>query len=177
MTSIPHDPRGEQGLDEPRVAEFKGSDEVLPRARSVIGREQERLAELAPDAILEFTGGSSLPGGLTSGDIDLHLRVPPGSFSATVEALGHVYDVVHPEIWSATLATFTVRGDGQVGVAVTPVGSEHDRRFVRAWQRLRTEPELVDAYLDLKRRHAGGDRAAYTAAKSEFFNALDADEL
>ena len=39
------------------------------------------------DAQLQLTGGSSVPGALTGGDVDLHLRVEPAAFRATVHRL------------------------------------------------------------------------------------------
>ena len=122
-----------------------------------------------------LTGGSSLPGALTGGDIDLHLRVPPDDFARVVAALIGSYDVVHPEIWTASLATFAVPGDEATGIAVTPIDSEHDLRFRRAWVRLATDPAALESYNALKRRHEGGDLDEYLAAKSQFFDELSAE--
>jgi hypothetical protein len=50
-----------------------------------------------------------------------------------------MYDVVHPQIWQPTLATFSVPASVPAGLAVTP-GSEHDLRFTRCWQLLACTP-------------------------------------
>jgi GrpB-like predicted nucleotidyltransferase (UPF0157 family) len=162
--------------DNARVTlEFTPADTVLPRARENLQRERARLAHVTAGSHLVLTGGSSVPGALTGGDIDLHLRVPPDDFARVVAELAGVYDAVHPEIWSETLATFEARDDSAVGVAVTPIGSEHDVRFRRAWIRLATDPVALEAYNALKRRHEGGDPAAYLAAKSAFFDDISAE--
>ena len=122
-----------------------------------------------------LTGGSSLPGALTGGDIDLHLRVPPDDFARVVAALTGPYEIVLPEIWSASLATFAVPGEEAVGLAATPIDSEHDIRFRRAWVRLATDPAALEAYNTLKRQHQGGDRDEYLAAKTAFFDAISAE--
>ena len=149
---------------------FGPSDELLHRAQAVLRRERRRLRALT-DAQLQLTGGSSVPGALTGGDVDLHLRVEPAAFRATVDRLRAVYEVVHPEIWAESLATFGVPGEA-VGIAVTPVGSEHDRRFVESWRRLRADPALLAAYNAMKREHDSPDEPAYEAAKSAFFDRL-----
>jgi hypothetical protein len=153
---------------------FRPADEVLPSATRVLERERARLAVLVVGE-LELTGGSSQPGALTGGDIDLHLRVPPPSFDDAVAALREVYDVVHPEIWTDTLATFVTRDpDEDVGIAVTPIDSEHDRRFRTAWARLRDDPAALAAYNALKATVTG--EAAYQAAKAQFFDRLAAGD-
>ncbi len=153
------------------MPEFHPASAGLPRARAILDRERERVSDI-PDAILELTGGSSVAGALTGGDVDLHLRVPSEGFEAAVALLRERYEVVHPEIWSAILATFQVPGDELVGVAVTPIGSEHDLRFRRAWERLRVDPGALAAYNTMKRAHAQSGDARYLAAKAAFFEDL-----
>jgi GrpB-like predicted nucleotidyltransferase (UPF0157 family) len=53
---------------------------------------------------------------------------------------------------------------------VTPVGSEHDVRFVTTWQRLADEPSLVADYNRVKASAAGTQ--AYERLKSAFFDSL-----
>lgn len=125
---------------------------------------------IVPDGELSLTGGSSLPGALTFGDVDLHLRVPPESFEAAIEALRGAYVVVHREMWQSDFATFEVLGaDAPTGIALTAIDGEHDRRFRRTWELLAADPRLLASYNELKRRHLGGDPEAYRAAKSAFF--------
>ena len=148
----------------------------MPAAHRVLASQARRIRSLGADGELTLTGGSSVPRALTRGDIDLHLRVSADRFATTVEALRATYAVVHPEIWTTTLATFVDPDDSRVGIAVTPIGSEHDRRFVESWQRLRADPDALAAYNAMKRAHAGADPAAYERAKSEFFDRLLDDD-
>ncbi|MEV6635987.1 GrpB family protein [Actinoplanes sp. NPDC051470] len=150
--------------------ELRRSDDLLPAAREILDQERRRLARLlSTPHELVLSGGSSAPGALTKGDVDLHLRVPPAAFDAVVATLTGIYQVVRPEIWQPTLATFAVESDLPTGVAVTPAGSEHDLRFTRTWQRMAADPALVDAYNDLKRRHRN-DPEEYERRKSAFFD-------
>ena len=154
---------------------FRPAADLGTLPADVLARERRRLGPLVPGAVLELTGGSSVPGALTGGDVDLHLRVDPPGFADAVAALTRVYEIVHPDIWSATLATFAVPGAEAVGVAVTPVGSVHDRRFRRAWARLRTDPDALATYNAMKTAHAAGEEAAYLRAKALFFDAIDGE--
>jgi len=152
---------------------FRPSSELHERALAIFEAERRRLADLAPGGELVLTGATSLPAALTRGDIDLHLRVPPSDFTTAVEALKQPYRVVHPQIWTESLATFEVPDAPlPTGVAVTPIGSEHDIRFTKSWALLAHAPQLLEAYNDLKRRYEGGDVDAYEAAKSAFFTEL-----
>lgn len=146
------------------------SDGLLAHAQAVLQRERQRLAVIT-DAPLVLTGGSSLAGAWTVGDVDLHLRVEPSHFAEVVGRLREVYEVVYPEIWTDTLATF-VMADEPVGIAVTPIGSVHDRRFTTAWSKLRDDPATLAAYNEVKLAHAGSDDAEYRAAKARFFDRL-----
>lgn len=146
---------------------MRRSDDLLPTALAVLAAERERLATLGVDGYLGLVGGSSLPGALTRGDVDLHLRVEPDAFPGAVARLRAVYAVVHPEIWQASLATFEVPGAPlPTGVAVTPRGSEHDVRFTVTWLRLAAEPALLAEYNALKT----ADDDGYEDRKSAFFD-------
>jgi GrpB-like predicted nucleotidyltransferase (UPF0157 family) len=119
---------------------------------------------------LLLTGGASVPGALTKGDIDLHLRVPPDRFEHVVERLRAVYRPGSTSAWAETLAVFDVPGLRPTGLAVTPVDSEHDVRFRRSWELIRGHPELLDEYNQLKRASFGD--ASYEDRKSAFFTRL-----
>src|SRR5689334_6319500 len=141
------------------------SDEIIDQAVVIHDRVRRMLRAAAIPGDLELTGASSLPGTLTKGDVDLHLRVE--EFEVAVEALKELLPVAVPSAWASTLAVFDVPDQElPTGVAVTPVGSEHDRRFTVAWRRLAAEPELHQRYNALKQ--AGPDEEA----KSAFFSEL-----
>jgi GrpB-like predicted nucleotidyltransferase (UPF0157 family) len=150
------------------VTSLHPAEEFIGPARRILAAVRARLAPLLPPHELTLTGGSSVPGALTKGDVDLHLSVAPGDFATTVETLRTLYDVVHPEIWQDTLATFAVPADLPTGLAVTPAGSEHDVRFRRTWQLLAADPRLVAEYNAVK-LGAGDD---YESRKSAFFDRL-----
>ena len=146
------------------------SDDVLPAARAVLAAERVRLREAGVPGDLVLVGGASVPGALTRGDVDLHLRVPPEAFGDAVGLLRTLHAVVHPEIWAPTLATFTVAAPLPAGLAVTPLDSEHDRRFTRTWALLAADPALLAEHNAVKRAAAGAGDAEYERRKSAFFD-------
>jgi GrpB-like predicted nucleotidyltransferase (UPF0157 family) len=150
---------------------LRPAEEFGDQALMIAAAERERLRASGVVGELLLTGGSSVPGALTRGDVDLHLRVRPVAFAAVVALLRRTYVVVHPEIWAPTLATFAVPATLPAGLAVTPAGSEHDLRFTRTWQLLAADPALLSEYNAVKRT-AGAGGNTYEDRKSAFFDQL-----
>ena len=146
------------------------SDGLLEEAGRVRARVAAALAEVGVPGDVELTGGLSVPNALTRGDVDLHLRVRPEDFAEVVGTLRDLLSVASPQAWATTLAVFDVPGPRPTGLAVTPVGSEHDTRFRLAWEALRRDPALLADYNALKAESVGtGD---YEERKSRFFSSI-----
>ena len=161
---------------EGRPVAFRPASELAATAAAVLQRERARLASLlamVPGTELVLTGASSHPDLLTAGDIDLHLRMPAAAWDEAVAMLSSTYAVVLPEIWQPGFATFGVPdADPPVGIAMTAIDGEHDRRFRSGWAKLAADPAERAAYNELKRAHAGGPEGPYRSAKSDFFDRL-----
>jgi len=149
--------------------ELRWSDDLLDEAADTRAAVAVALEALGVKGELLLTGGTSLPGALTKGDIDLHLRVLPQHFEAVVARLRTVYSTASPQAWANTLAVFDIPGSRPTSVAVTPRGSEHDERFMRTWDALRRRPDLLAAYNELKAAAGARD---YERQKSEFFTRI-----
>ncbi len=153
------------------TGELRASDDLLPEAERILADQRDALRAAGVTGDLELVGGSSVPGALTRGDVDLHLRVAPADFAVAVAALRRTHTVVHPEIWGPTLAAFEAVGTAlPTGIAVTPAGSEHDLRFTRTWQLLRSDPALVQEYNAAKLADDGPAGEGYEDRKSAFFD-------
>src|SRR5688572_16653414 len=148
------------------------SGELADGTRAVHLQVTAMLNRLNIPGTPELTGASSTPSALTKGDIDLHLRVEPGDFVTVLARLDEVLSRTNLDAWADTLAVFAVSGDRTTELAVTPIGSEHDRRFCLAWERLRSEPELLSEYNELKLSAFG--TPAYDSLKSSFFTRITA---
>jgi hypothetical protein len=156
------------------MASLLWSDAILEEAGAIRAEVERRLAGLGIPGRLELTGAASMPGVLTKGDVDLHLRVTgPATFAAVTERLGEMHRPASPEAWAETLAVFEVPGGRPIGLAVTPVDSEHDQRFRRCWSRLRRDPGLLSEYNAMKEAAYGG--RSYEALKSAFFTRIAAE--
>jgi hypothetical protein len=146
------------------------SGELADDARAVHREVSALLDRLNIPGTLELTGASSAPHALTKGDIDLHLRVKPDNFVGVLARLDGALSRTNLHAWADTLAVFAVNGDRTVELAVTPIDSEHDRRFCIAWERLRSEPELLHEYNELKLSAYGTPQ--YDSLKSDFFTRI-----
>ena len=145
------------------------SDDLLDEARQTHRAVAAALERLGVDGELVLTGGTCLPGTLTKGDIDLHLRVRPEHFPGAVARLSEAYAAASPDAWADTLAVFDIPGSHPTGLAVTPLGSEHDQRFHRSWDALRSSPDLLAEYNQIKATAHPDD---YERKKSDFFTRL-----
>jgi GrpB-like predicted nucleotidyltransferase (UPF0157 family) len=152
------------------MGELVWSDGLLKQARRTRDDVADALGSLGVEGELVLTGGASVAGALTRGDIDLHLRVEADAFDAVVTRLRSTYPVASPKSWAATLAVFDVPARLPTGLAVTPIGSEHDQRFCLSWQALRRDPALLAQYNDFKSATLGTDE--YEQRKSAFFSTL-----
>jgi GrpB protein len=172
------DPRGREalprwrgeGLTQHVMSDLLWSDTIAEDARLVHTAVELRLRELQIPGTLELTGAASLPGVLTKGDIDLHLRVAERAFAHVIDRLRTAYRPTNIKVWAATLAVFDIPGSRPAGLAVTPVGSEHDRRFTTAWRSLAEDKVLLEEYNDLKRTTFGDP--CYEDRKSAFFSRI-----
>lgn len=146
------------------------SDAIVAEAQAAHSYLARRLVAMGVPGDLVLTGGSSVPGLLTKGDIDLHLRVAEDDFAEVVRRLAAEFAKASPDAWADTLAVFDIPGARSTGLAVTPIGSEHDHRFTASWDRLRADAELRAEYNALKKMQPG--ETSYEARKSDFFTKI-----
>jgi GrpB-like predicted nucleotidyltransferase (UPF0157 family) len=146
------------------------SDVFADDAAAAFAEHESRIRAHLRDAEIRHTGGSSVPGVLTTGDVDLQVRVEPRSFEAARNALCELYEPHHPEVWHSEGAFFTAPGsEPQVEIALTAIGSLDDLHHGDAWRRIAADQGLIDRYNALKREHEGGSVEDYNAAKRAFF--------
>jgi GrpB-like predicted nucleotidyltransferase (UPF0157 family) len=151
---------------------FVWSDLVAEDAAAAFFEHERRIRERLPDVEVRHTGGTSVPGVLTTGDVDLQVRTDRESFVAARDALCELYEPLYPGAWHAEGAFFVAPGSRPpVEVALTAMGSLDDFHHGEAWQRIAEDRELIARYNELKRAHEGGSVDEYQAAKRDFFRA------
>ncbi|MDQ3670968.1 MAG: GrpB family protein [Actinomycetota bacterium] len=149
---------------------FFPSDLMAEEAAAVFAKHERRIRERLPAVEVRHTGGTSVPGVLTAGDVDLQVRTDSQSFEGARETLSDLYEPHHPEAWHSEGAFFvSPRSQPRVEVALTVIGGLDDLHHGDAWRHIAAEPDLIERYNALKRAYEGGSYDEYQAAKREFF--------
>lgn len=149
---------------------FVMSETVAEDAAAAFAEHESRIRERLPYVEVRHTGGTSVPGVLTSGDVDLHVRAEKQTFASTRDVLCELYDPLYPNAWDDESAYFFAAGSKPpVEVALTVIGTLDDLHHGEAWQRIAADPELIKRYNALKRAHEGSSQDDYNAAKRDFF--------
>ncbi|HEU0303302.1 MAG TPA: GrpB family protein [Gaiellaceae bacterium] len=152
---------------------FVLSDLVSDETAAVFAAHASRIRARLPRVEVRHHGGTSLPGLLTQGDVDLHVRAARREFEPARDALGEFYEPLFPGEWDSDVAYFRAP-DSQppVEVVLTVIASLDDRYHHDAWQLIAADPALADRYNALKRRLEGSALDDYKAAKRDFFREL-----
>ncbi len=148
-------------------------DVALHRAKvdAAFAQVQGQLRALLPGAVIVHVGSTSLPDGLTKGDLDVQVRVRSEDFERACGTVSALYE--------ANPGGFTDQGrsfkddasDPPLGVHVTVIDGASDVQH-RQSATLAGRPDLRAAYDALKRTFHGREMSAYREAKSQFFDGL-----
>ncbi len=149
---------------------FVLSDAVAEDAAAAFAAHRRRIAERLPEAQIRHTGGTSVAGLLTTGDVDLHVRVAAEALAHAREVLCELYEPAYVDVWHSEGAFFVAPGaQPPVEIALTAIGSLDDLHHGEAWERIAADPDLIQRYNALKRAYEGRSADEYHAAKREFF--------
>jgi GrpB-like predicted nucleotidyltransferase (UPF0157 family) len=150
---------------------FVLSDTVAEEAAAAFAEHERLILTRLPYVEVRHRGGTSIPGLLTSGDVDLHVRAQKQSFASAREVLCELYEPLYPDAWHDESAYFFAAGSTPpVELALTVIGTLDDLHHGDAWRQIEADPELIRRYNALKRAHEGGSRDDYNAAKRDFFH-------
>ena len=162
-------------LVDDRVVELVEVERIRVEAEELVRAFRDDLAEVLGDAEVHHIGATSLPFGHTKGDVDVNVRVPEPEFGRLVAALDGRLERAQQENWTPTFASFSTDAYSlPLGVQVTVVGSDDD--FLLALrERMRSEPELLRRYDEVKTAAASRGVDRYREAKAAFFEVLLAE--
>lgn len=156
----------------PRLT-FLWSDSVSEEAAAVFASHALRIHERLPRLEIRHHGGTSVPGLLTSGDVDLHVRADKRWFEPARDLLAELYEPLFTDEWDSEVAYFVAPGTRPpVEIVLTLSGSVDDLHHGEAWHRIMADQDLAERYNDLKRKHEGGSIDDYKAAKRDFFHEI-----
>ena len=148
--------------------ELRPVEDLATDIEAVLADLRRVLAALVPGVVVEHIGATSMPDGLTKGDVDVNLRVDHNRFDQVVATLSIRLDVAQPQNWTATYASFSDTSRGvPVGIQVTVIGSDEDF-LVELRDLMRVDPELRHRYDAIKQASAPAGRDAYWRAKHDF---------
>ncbi|MBA2462792.1 MAG: GrpB family protein [Actinobacteria bacterium] len=149
---------------------FLLSDLVAEEAAAAFAEHERRIRERFPEVEVRHTGGTSVSGVLTTGDVDLQVRTDARSFDAARDVLSQLYEPLYPKAWHAESAFFVAAGsEPRVEVALTAIGSLDDLHHGEAWSLIAGDPHLIERYNAMKRAHEGRSLDDYNTAKRDFF--------
>jgi GrpB-like predicted nucleotidyltransferase (UPF0157 family) len=149
---------------------FVKSEEISEKINALFDAEKTKLSELFPQADIQHIGGTSVPGTISKGDLDINVRVEQAEFEATIEKLKTIYEINQPDNWTAGFASF--KDDSRdIGIQITVIGSQDDC-FVDQRDYLRANPEKVIELNQLKERFNGKSMDEYRKEKGIFFEGL-----
>jgi GrpB-like predicted nucleotidyltransferase (UPF0157 family) len=147
------------------------SDALAEEAGAALAEHERRIRARLPEVEIRHIGGTSLPGLLTTGDVDILVRVEEREFAHARETLTELYEPLHPDRWTEEAAFFEVPGSTPyVEFALTVIGSLVDAHHGDAWRQIAADPDLVYRYNAVKRAHELGSIDEYLAAKRAFFS-------
>lgn len=148
------------------VATCRGQADIL------FLRLEAHLRALMPRATIEHVGSTSLPDGLTKGDLDVQVRVGADDFDRACEILEELYE---PNPGGFTEAGRSFKDDSTdppLGLHVTIIDGPSDIQH-RQRDLLRMHPDLRREYDEVKRQFHGGEMTAYREAKDAFFTRIE----
>ncbi len=147
------------------------SDALAEEASTAFTDHMRRMSARLPEVEIRHIGGTSLPGLLTTGDVDILVRVEEHEFAHARETLTELYRPLHADAWISEAAFFEVHGSiPHVEFALTVIGSLTDLHHGDAWRQIAADPDLMDQYNAVKRAHDRGSIDEYLAAKRTFFH-------
>jgi GrpB-like predicted nucleotidyltransferase (UPF0157 family) len=154
------------------AVELRPVTALVADAEAVVAELAGLLRELLSDCEIAHVGATSMPDGVTKGDIDLNIRVPADRFDETVDVLRGRFDIAQPHNWTSTYASFSDPSRAlPVGLQVTVIGSADDF-LVPLRDLMRADAQLRQDYDRVKRDAAALGPDGYWAAKNAFLEPI-----
>ncbi|SIT87147.1 GrpB family protein [Edaphobacillus lindanitolerans] len=157
---------------------FKPESHYREAAEKLFNKQAARISAGLPLARIFHVGSTAVPGSLTKGDVDVHVRVSPEDFRKAEDFLSALFQINTGSFRSHEFCAFEDdSGELPVGFQLTAAGSEIDH-FRKVTRFLRTHPDWLSAYNHLKEHYEGSEMESYRKAKSAFLESMmDAEEF
>jgi GrpB-like predicted nucleotidyltransferase (UPF0157 family) len=137
------------------------------RLAPVRDRFIEAIRRALPHADVREVGSTAIPGSIGKQDIDILVRVPRDGFAVARQRLDALFERDAQQMANARYQGYTLSRDPDVSVQLTVTGCRHDV-FLPFLEALQADPQLLQAYEQLKRDWDGKPMQAYRRAKARF---------
>jgi GrpB-like predicted nucleotidyltransferase (UPF0157 family) len=131
----------------------------------------EQVRSAAPFAEVFEVGSTAVPGVLGKGDLDFLVRTPAPQFPRLLAALDRRFARNPGQFSSPIYQGYVLPGPLDIALQCTVTGGPHDD-FLPFLAALRTDPNLVRAYNELKRQFDGQPMDVYRTAKAAFIEGV-----
>jgi GrpB-like predicted nucleotidyltransferase (UPF0157 family) len=135
------------------------------------------LQNILPSSDIRHVGATVIPNCLTKGDLDIVVRVAAIDFASANDILSKAFKRNEGSVSTDDFAAFQdANTSPHLGIQLTTMGGPFDVFHIFA-EALRSDPTLVAAYNDLKRRFVGRPMSDYRMAKDRFVAEVLANRL
>jgi GrpB-like predicted nucleotidyltransferase (UPF0157 family) len=162
------------------ICHFIPSEEFWQEAEDFFHSEKQKLTELFKgfEVGLEHVGGASILGSLTKKDVDIQIIVRKDDFPEIIKILMLYAKVKNPDNWTENKAIFKgIEKSFSTDYLVSVLGTDAERQYRGARDLLKSDPELLKQYNDLKRQFEGKYYKEYRPAKKIFWENVYRDRL
>jgi len=145
---------------------FYEQNEYQEKCSALFLKLRYEISSVLPSAQIEHIGSTSVPGAISKGDLDIYIGVDPQALENAVLALIECgYKEKSDTLRTPELCMLVAQEN--VALQVVAVGSQYEF-FIRFRDILRSKPDLVRKYNDLKISCIGFSEEQYRVIKSKF---------
>lgn len=131
-----------------------------------------------PKAHIEHVGGTSIPGALTKGDLDISVSVEEKDFKQAVEFCSKLFQPVYQDmLWNNNFAVFQDKSNPiKVDIMLVVRNSSYDS-FVKTRDFISRNSEVLNEYNKIKEQYLEIPYEEYLKMKKGFFENIRKEKL
>lgn len=156
-----------------RKMQFFDRSQFILRIENIYLEVKEKIVQILPNAKVEHVDSSAIPGAISKGDLDMFVGVTQDDFIKAIELIKRIgfnekLDTLRTD--SLCMMTSSTYNE-DVAVQLVANGSKHES-FLEFRDKLRSNPDLVSRYNQLKLDCKGLPHDNYREVKSAFIEAV-----
>lgn len=149
------------------------SDKIKHKVEGMFLVVRRKIKTLVPQSQVIHVGGSSVPGLLTKGDLDIQVRVDIMDFPQVIASLGGEYVEHNQHLWTDYYAIFKDEDSFGEKIDILVTAKNYPEDVYHLYTKvLKKHPELVAEFNQIKQSFKEYHSFDYKQAKGEFFSKL-----